>query len=101
MKHVRRAVLMAAALFFIGFPYPAVSQAPTTVLVVCRVYNVSRNCYKCSDYFSVDSSLPGGEDKAKRRCAKKGYDEPNYFKTTSQVQHWMLANCTCGDEEED
>jgi len=89
---IRRIVVALAALFMFGFPVLAYSQ-PQIIFVVCRKYDASGNCHKCSDYFSVRS-----EEEAQRKCGKRGAD--TYFVPSVQAMfRWKVSHCTCEEED--
>lgn len=64
----------------------------SSVIVVCRKFDVDNNCHRCSDYFYVHS-----EDKAIAKCKRMGFEDPYYFPTVGAAFKWMLPNCSCGD----
>jgi len=88
MVSMRKIFVMAVAAVFLGLS--SFASAQQIIYVVCQSYKASKNCYKCSNYFSVRS-----EDQAQKRCRGA---TPNYFPSVGALQAWMLANCTCDDD---
>jgi hypothetical protein len=89
MKIMLRLLVVAILAVSIALPEAAWSQ----VFTVCRKYNPDKNCYICTDYFTVSS-----EEEAQARCAKRGMDEAFYFPGVGAVARWKLGNCTCLEE---
>jgi hypothetical protein len=79
------------AILFVVFSGVLEIASSQPILAVCRTYVANKNCYKCSDYFSVRS-----QDEAEERCSQMGYDETNYFPSVGAIAAWKLGNCTCG-----
>lgn len=71
---------------------PSLASPQRVIYTLCRWYNAEKNCYRCSDYFSVRS-----EEQAQRRC--RG-GTPYYFPSVGALHGWMISNCTCGDDED-
>jgi DNA phosphorothioation-dependent restriction protein DptG len=90
MRSLRKLFVVGVVASLLGMPSFAYSQQ--IIFTLCRWYNAEKNCYRCSDYFSVRS-----EEQAKRKC--KG-GTPYYFPSVFALQSWMIANCTCGEDEE-
>jgi hypothetical protein len=89
MKTILTLLVLAILAVFIVLPEVAWPQ----VFTVCRKYNPDKNCYICTDYFSVSS-----EEEAQARCARRGMDEAFYFPGAGAVAAWKLGNCTCAEE---
>jgi hypothetical protein len=70
---------------------PGVASPQRVIYTVCQWFNTEKNCYRCSDYFTVRS-----EQEAQRRC--RG-GTPYYFPSVGALFGWMQGNCTCGPEE--
>jgi len=94
MRRLAKLLIPIVALGIFAIPEFASSQR--VIYVVCRQYVPEKGCYKCSDYFSVQT-----EDEAVRKCGRRGYDEPNYFRSVNAIRRWVLSNCTCGDDDQD
>ena len=88
MKQALKVLMVVVAVILFAVPdWAACSQ----VLVVCRRFIADGSCYKCSDYFYVDS-----EDEAQSRCGELGAD-PYYFPGIGRMAFWMRGNCSCKD----
>lgn len=85
MNSIKKVFVLAATVLLLGLPNVASSQR--VIFTICQWYNVEKNCYRCSDYFSVRS-----EDEARRRC--RG-GTPYYFPSVGALHGWMVGNCTC------
>jgi hypothetical protein len=88
MNTLKKLFVLGAMVLFLGMPNLASSRI---IFTVCQWYNVEKNCYRCSDYFSVRS-----EEEAKRKC--KG-GTPYYFPSVGALHGWMIGNCTCDHDD--
>lgn len=93
MKTIGGMFVALAALWTLAFPTVAWSQ-PNIIFVVCRHYNADKNCYVCSDYFSVRT-----EEEAQKKCARRNGD-PYYFPSVGRVFAWKVSHCTCEEEQD-
>ncbi len=84
-----RRMLLVLAIGLVAVLFTVPDQASSQVLTVCRRFVADRSCYKCSEYFYVDS-----EDEAQQRCAKLGA-QPYYFPGVRAMERWILGNCPC------
>jgi hypothetical protein len=85
MKKWLKVLMVVVAVILFAVPEWACSQ----VLVVCRRFIADEACYRCSDYFYVDS-----EDEAQSRCGELGAD-PYYFPGIGRMAVWMRGHCSC------
>jgi hypothetical protein len=85
MKNLPKIFLVVVAAILFTVPETACSQ----ILTVCRRFIAAESCYKCSDYFYVNS-----EDEAQSRCAQLRA-RPYYFRSFRAYERWLLGNCPC------
>jgi hypothetical protein len=86
MKSMKRLLVLVMVAILLGASAAPVS-AQRIIYVVCQWFSAEKNCYKCSDYFSVRS-----EAQAQKRCRS---GTPFYFPSVGALQGWMIGNCTC------
>jgi hypothetical protein len=89
MSSMKRLFVLGVVLTFLALPSLA---SPRIIFTLCQWYNTEKNCYSCSDYFSVRS-----EEEAQRKC--RG-GTPYYFPSVGALHGWMISHCTCADDEE-
>ncbi|MDQ7782772.1 MAG: hypothetical protein RDU20_07825 [Desulfomonilaceae bacterium] len=89
MNSLKRLVVVVMAVFLVAAPVAASAQQ--IIYTLCQWYDADRNCYKCSDYFSVRSQA-----EAEKRC--KGAT-PYYFPSVGAMQAWKISNCTCDHDD--
>lgn len=88
MVSFRKLFIMTVAAVFLGLA--SMASAQQIIYVVCQSYSASKNCYRCSDYFSVRS-----EEQAQKKCRGA---TPFYFPSVPALQTWMISNCTCDED---
>lgn len=89
MKSMRKLLVLMVAVVLLVIP--SIASAYQIIYTLCQWYDVEKNCYHCSDYFSVRS-----EEEAQRKCRGA---TPYYFPSVGALHSWMLGNCTCDKEE--
>jgi hypothetical protein len=89
MKSLKTVIVLVMATVLIVVP--SMASAQQIIYTLCQWFNAEKNCYRCSDYFSVRS-----EEQAQKKC--KG-GTPFYFPSVGALQAWMISNCTCDHDD--